>query len=477
MPLDRFSPRLTRSCGAADYRFCRMEDQPDRRRISSTQARPFFLADCPQAPIVQSPKHLLARPAFWAKYKQLILMTLVKRIFQYCLAAAFFLAPLRVVPAVGEVEGPQNPRDPVPSLTFRNKLTQLMFIDIDRAVSSQTTLAALIQSVQPGGIVISAAAIEQYHRAAPSREKVKSLVFDIGRYGLIPPFFATNYEGGKKNSLYMLRPDRRPREIGKEYEQCLKREGHVQCSAPVREWASRQALFLRELGFNLNFAPVLDVCDEKFQSWLCALGRGYSSDSGIVKAIGSAYLAGYSNSGVLTTLKHFPGHGKTKNTHNGPVFFEHKPEKLAVELEPFVDNLKAADLVMVNHVIYSSLSTKPASLSAEIVQDMLRDRLQFGGIAVTDSLDMKAVRRYMEAARESPQEIWWAKAAYLAFCAGNDMVILPPLEAREAEEGLAAIERYLSQNPAVAQRLMNQSVPRVLQAKRKINLVKWALTP
>lgn len=155
---------------------------------------------------------------------------------------------------------------------------------------------------------------------------------------------------------------------------------------------------LEEWGFTLNLGPVVDVDINPRNPIIGRLGRSYSRDPDRVAAYGGAFVEAHRRHGVLTALKHFPGHGSSRrDSHKGAVDVSRSwSEK---ELEPFrklIDEDRA-DIIMTAHVINRKLQGKgergPVSLSQVVLSSVLREDLGFGGVIMSDDLQMDAIRR------------------------------------------------------------------------------------
>lgn len=150
---------------------------------------------------------------------------------------------------------------------------------------------------------------------------------------------------------------------------------------------------LGTLGFNVDFAPVLDVHTNPKNP---VIGdRAFSTTPGAVARLGGAFLRGLESTGVLGCAKHFPGHGDTDtDSHLALPRVTHSLERMhAVELAPFSAAISAgASLVMTAHVMFDALDPGvPATLSPRVVGELLRSELGFSGVCVSDDLEMKAI--------------------------------------------------------------------------------------
>jgi beta-N-acetylhexosaminidase len=187
--------------------------------------------------------------------------------------------------------------------------------------------------------------------------------------------------------------------------------------ARVFEWGLTQGRELAGLGITMNLAPVLDIN---------ALGekgvmsqRAYGTDPETVARLGLAAVRGLKAGGVTACVKHFPGMGQTHlDPHHKvrPEADRSLEELYAWELVPFVRALEVGvEAVMTSHLIYPRLEAgRPASLSSTIITGLLKERLGFRGLVLTDDLDMGAITL-----GHSPEE-----AALTALAAGADRVLL-----------------------------------------------------
>lgn len=196
----------------------------------------------------------------------------------------------------------------------------------------------------------------------------------------------------------------------------------------VREAASVTGLELRELGFTWVFAPVADVTIGAADPTIGS--RSPSGDPAVAAATVEAALAGYDAAGIVSTVKHFPGHGTaTTDSHLSlPVIDASLAELRRRDLVPFADAVdRGAPAVMVGHLDVPALERGvPTSLSAETYH-LLREDLGFEGVAITDSLGMGAV-------------VATTKPAVTAVNAGADLLLMPADTARAARTVTAAIE-------------------------------------
>jgi len=173
---------------------------------------------------------------------------------------------------------------------------------------------------------------------------------------------------------------------------------------------------LRQFGFNLNFAPVVDLNPERGSRCpvIGSLGRSYGSEAQIVISYARSFLKSHSNLNILTCLKHFPGHGRVqKDTHIG--FADATESWTEEELTPFKTLLKEAPCIMTSHLAHQQWGENlPLTFSKELVTGRLREKLGFSGVITTDDLHMGAIQHCMKT----------QEAALRALLAGHDLLTI-----------------------------------------------------
>jgi beta-N-acetylhexosaminidase len=174
---------------------------------------------------------------------------------------------------------------------------------------------------------------------------------------------------------------------------------------------------LAALGVNVNFAPVADVLGSGVGGPIGS--RSYGSDPALTAAQVGGAVRGLQGAGVAATLKHFPGHGHTTtDSHTDlPVLGQGRQEIERGDLPPFATGIDAgASLVMSGHLGARAIDpTVPASFSSKVLIDLLRERMKFRGVVVSDALNMEPAKRWPA-----------GEAAVRALLAGNDLLLMPP---------------------------------------------------
>lgn len=199
--------------------------------------------------------------------------------------------------------------------------------------------------------------------------------------------------------------------------------------ALAREVGAAVARGIRSLGFNWNFAPVLDLNNNPDNPVIAE--RSFGADPQRATALAMAWMAGSLSQGVACCIKHFPGHGDTHvDSHRAlPTVDKPVAQLEALELASFRQAAPVAPAIMTAHIVYPALDARyPATLSAIILGDLLRRQWRYEGVVITDDMDMQAIAGRFGA----------GNAGVLALKAGADMVMA--LGTRDAQEqALSAI--------------------------------------
>jgi beta-N-acetylhexosaminidase len=216
---------------------------------------------------------------------------------------------------------------------------------------------------------------------------------------------------------------------------------------------------LRLLGFDMNLAPVLDINHNPKNPVINV--RAFGDEAGLVAVLGTAYITGQQEAGLATVAKHFPGHGTTAaDSHFSLPRIEAGLEELeTVDLVPFRQAIAAGlDAVMTAHVQVPAVEPDgtPGSLSARVVHDLLREKLGFEGLVITDDLEMRAISG----------ELGVGEAAVRAVLAGADMVMViwTPRRKTEVAQALLGAVRAGRISPA----RLDESVRRILRLKDRL---------
>jgi len=296
-------------------------------------------------------------------------------------------------------------------MTLDEKIYQMMFVTpesitgMGQVVAAGETTKAALGEYPVGGIIYFTPNLE-------NREQVTQMIKNSQEFSKRGLFIGVDEEGGK-----VARLSANP-EMGIEKVEPMKEVGEAGNKDRAYEIGKTLGEELSTLGFNVDFAPVADIITNKNNT---EIGDRAFGDSGEKAApFVEAVVSGLEEKNVSATLKHFPGHGSTENnSHTGYSESMRTLEQLrAEEFIPFKKGIDAgADFIMISHATYVNVTEEdcPASLSKEIIGDLLIDEIGFNGIVITDSFSMGAITENYSA----------KEAAVKAINAGVNMILMP----------------------------------------------------
>ena len=259
------------------------------------------------------------------------------------------------------------------TLTLEEKIGQTLLVRFnDNAINTQT-------EYQFGGFTFYAKDFKN-----KTKEDVINMINEVQKVSKIPILTAIDEEGGNvsrisNNPNLVNEPFKSPQELYK--------EGGFDA---IEKDVINKSNILKELGLNLNLAPVVDVSTNE-NDYIYSRTLGLSTDK--VAEYAKIVINASKNSGVSYTLKHFPGYGNNLDTHKeSSTDIKSKEDIFKYDLPPFKEGINSgAESIMVSHNIVASIDREnPASLSKNI-NEILRNDLKFTGIVITDDLSMKAL--------------------------------------------------------------------------------------
>jgi beta-N-acetylhexosaminidase len=299
-------------------------------------------------------------------------------------------------------------------MTLREVVGQLFILGFEGRAPS-LALEVLVRERNPGGVILFA-------RNLGSPEEIAMLTNALQAASLTPLFVAIDQEGGKVTRLEP--PFTQWPSAGA--------VGAVGSSELAYALGKAMAQELLAVGINMNLAPVLDVLTNPANPIMA--GRCFGNDPQVVTRLGMAVFGGLKDMGVLAVGKHFPGHGDTTvDSHLGLPVVPHDQARLwAVELVPFVAAIDAGiPALMTAHLLVPALDPeRPATLSRPILTELLRERLGFSGLLVSDDLLMRGI------ADATPP----GEAAIRFLDAGGDCVLICHDEAAQRQAIQAVAE-------------------------------------
>ena len=325
----------------------------------------------------------------------------------------------------------------VANMSDADKVGQLLMIGIHGKTLNDDA-KFMLNEYRVGGIIL-------FDRNMESKDQVKSLITDINKTGksagLTPLFIGIDQEGGAvarmEDQLIKVPP---AEELGKE---------------PIEQavsLAKQSGTELKDLGFNINFAPVADLG--------LTYGRSFSTSPDDVVRYASAVGKAYDEAGLWYSYKHFPGIGKTDvdlhaDTSVVPVS---KETLLNEDTKVFVDLIKQSKpntyAIMVSHAMYPQIDADhPSSLSKAIITDWLRKDMGYNGVVVTDDMDMGALAKHYT----------FGDMAVQSILAGSD-ILLVCHEYEHMQEAYNGLMKAVKDGRISKERL-DESVKRILLMK------------
>ena len=292
------------------------------------------------------------------------------------------------------------------------------------------------------------------HRNVLSPNQLRTLCSDLQKYADTTLLIGIDQEGGNVTRM----------RVRDGFPPTMTAEASAQGgSDSVISNASTIASELSQAGVNLNFAPCIDVNVNPSCPVIGKLGRSFSANHKTVSECASLYIKAHHEKGIITCLKHFPGHGSAKgDTHAGLVDVTDTWKTYELEPYRYLISNNLADMVMVAHVINRNLGDNlPASLSPLAIKETLRNQLGFNGVVVTDDLAMGAITK----------QYGFEEALRLAIEAGCDMLCLSNNgSAYDPELVPKAVETILQfvKNGQLSADDIHTSAERIRTLKRKL---------
>lgn len=339
----------------------------------------------------------------------------------------------------------------VDEMTIDEKVYQMFIVlpeqltGVGQVTAAGTTTQEALEKYPVGGILYLSQNIV-------SRNQTQTMLSNVQAYSKIPVFTAVDEEGG-----VVSRVGNNPN-MGTTSFPSMKNIGSTGDSNQAYTVGYTIGNECKELGFNLDFAPVADVFSNPENTVIG--NRAFSDDPNITADMVSSCVRGFKDAKMLCALKHFPGHGDTiADSHYEAAITSKTLEELdELEFVPFVKGIEAgADFVMVGHILTPNITDDyiPATLSNEMLS-ILRDELKFDGIIITDAMNMEAITDYYSS----------SEAAVTAVKAGIDMILVP-------EDFHAAVSGVIHalETGDITEEEINDSVIRIIQTKIRAGLI------
>ena len=353
------------------------------------------------------------------------------------------------------LSAPIEEPDPIDKLlkkmTPSEKIGQLFMVDVQQDKEGKAITAVnaevkeKIKKYKVGGVILFKGNIQ-------TKEQTKRLIKEMQAQASIPLFVGVDEEGGMvsrvgANSKINKVPFKSAFTIGQ--------TGNVRIAY---DEAKRMGKLLKELGFNMDFAPVADIYNNPANTVIGKRSFGQTKEE--VTPMVISFAKGLLSENVQPVLKHFPGHGNTKeDSHAGLAYMD--KTKAQIEQEELIPFLKAADegidAVMRGHLIVKAIDSKyPATLSKKW-HDYMKTLMDTQKILmITDAMNMGAIAEYYTS----------EEAAVMSFMAGNDIILMPK-DLNSAHEGI--LKAY--KKGIISEERLNISVRKILSKKLEQNIL------
>lgn len=333
----------------------------------------------------------------------------------------------------------------IKDLTIEEKVGQMIMVGLDDNYVTNR-MKKLIVEHKIGGVIL-------YRKNFKTYEDMIKLISDLkktNQNNKIPLFIAIDQEGGRVNRLP-------PEILNLPAPYKIVRQNDINL---VKESANILATILRKSGFNLDFAPVLDI--KRFDDNHAIGDRCYGENKEEVLKFGLPVMKELKSKKILSVVKHFPGHGATKkDSHHFLPKIKTDIKILEKEdMDIFGQAIKeGADAVLVGHLIVKGANEiYPASLSRRFITKYIRKKYRYNKLIITDDMRMKSIR-FVYGAQFAIKK---------AFEAGNDIIVFR-LSEREEEKAIDNIVRLVKKNQIKESRI-NKSVERIIKTKEKYEI-------
>ncbi len=335
-------------------------------------------------------------------------------------------------------------------MNLQQKIGQLIMVAVPGKKMNRKTETILSQYL-PGGVIL-------FGYNLGKGEAVKKYISEIqsvsSRNSGIPLFLSIDQEGGRVKRL----------ENGVTQFPGNMAAGIYNRSEKTCMMAKILGLELRDLGINMNLAPVLDVNNNPDNPVINL--RSFGSDPELVSEQGKSYIRGLQDSLCIAVGKHFPGHGDTnKDSHLTLPVISYPLERLRkIEFIPFLNAIESGvECMMTAHISYPAVlkNREPATFSRRFITDILRNEMKFKGIVFTDDLEMKAISKKMKI----------GEAAVRSFRAGADIILISTF-GNNTKEIFNSLLQSVKRGKIEMSRI-DESVRRIIRMKLRYNIISF----
>lgn len=333
----------------------------------------------------------------------------------------------------------------IEELSLEEKIGQMLIIGMDTNYITDR-IKNMIQKYKIGGIILYRKNFKSYD----SMVKLINELKELNKNNKIPMFIAIDQEGGRVNRM--------PKEL--KNLPAANKVANKKDIELVKNTAQITAKMLYESGFNMNFAPVMDI--KRFSENHVVGDMAFGENKDDVSKYAIEYMKQLQQNNIISVIKHFPGHGATKkDSHFSlPIINKKISELQNDDMIPFKNAIdEGADAILIGHLVIKNVTgIYPASLSRKFIYKYLRKGYRYNKVIVTDDLKMRAIRL-----------IYGPRFAFKkAFEAGNDIIVFR-YNQKEEEKCYLQIVNMVKENKINIGRI-NRSVKRILKLKQKYKL-------
>lgn len=356
----------------------------------------------------------------------------------------------------------------LPQTSLRKKIGQMLILGFEgKAVNQDSEIIKEIDRNNLGGVILFDFSFKtkNFDKNIENPKQVQQLNNDLQAFNSqahkknhrpnLPLLISVDYEGGKVDRLSSA--------YGFPNTITAKQCGQLK-PAEAQQQANKMARTLKASGFNLNFAPVVDLDINPQNPIIGQLERSYSADPSLVAIYAQAFAAAMTQNHILCCYKHFPGHGSsTKDSHLG--FVDVTDPWQPFELEPYrqiaLDSTHSS-IIMSAHIVNRNLDSSglPATLSKAILTDLLRAKLGFKGLICTDDMQMKAISGHYGV----------EKAVTMAINAGADLLVFGNQLTEQPQSSTLLIDiiEHQVQQSRISEQRINDAYARIIALKQNL---------
>ena len=386
---------------------------------------------------------LTARGRKVKNIKFLMICALIMLFFTGCSGSSVQEEDNNIIENNNEIEEVDKIKDKVESMSLEEKIGQLFIVGFE-GEEINDEIVDLVKNQKVGGLIYFSRNIVDSNQIINLNNEIKAIEKDI------PLFISVDEEGGVVSRV--------PEEFVK-----LPSSGYIgqfndeNLSYNVGKIIAKE---LNSLGFNMDFAPVLDIDSNPNNTVIGE--RAFGNNSEIVSRLGIKTMEGIKDGKIIPVVKHFPGHGDTDvDSHYGlPIVKKTLEELENLEFIPFknaIDN--GADVVMISSIILESIDNEyPATMSKKVITDILRDSLGFDGVIATDDMTMGAI----------VDNYNLADAVIMSINAGSDLVLVCH-GYDDIINSIVAVKDAVN-SKIISEEKIDESVYRILKLKDKYNV-------